>query len=232
MKTILLLISILLTNTLFAQFGEKKFYINANYIYTTTSKLYLQPNSSDPFIRGTHEDLEDIWSYSGEFGYRLSEEITITLGAEYVEKTFVNQGMNLGGTRAVMTDGFKVIPLELSLYYTLPFSTERFKFFMGGGGGLYFGTHIRRLGDVSVSTEARKVGYGIQVAVGMDYLLNEYFSLRTQMRFRDPEFEMKNSYSDKVVNYGGRVYLLSNQTFSSKVNIDGISFAVGILFRF
>jgi outer membrane protein W len=231
MKTKSVLIIILLANILFAQTGEKKFYINANYIYTTTAKLYLQPNSSDPFIRGTHEDLEDLWSYSGEIGYSLSEEIIIAIGLEYVEKTFVNHNMNLGGTRAVMTDGFKVIPLELSLYYTLPFSTEMFKFFMGGGGGLYFGTHIRRLGDVSVSNESRKVGYGIQVAVGMDYLFNEYFSIRAQMRFRDPEFEMKSSYSNKVVNYGGRTFLLSNQTFSSKVNIDGISFAIGLVFR-
>jgi len=52
------------------------------------------------------------------------------------------------------------------------------------------------------------------------------------MRFRDPEFEMENSYPDKIVNYGGKTYLLSSQTFSSKVNIDGISFAIGILFQF
>lgn len=232
MKAKFIILFFIAATSLFAQYNGKRFYFSANYIYTTTSKLYLQPNSSDPVIRGTHDDLEDIWSYSGELGYRVFEDISLGLSGEYLKKTFTNDNMNLGGIRATMTDGFEVYPVELTIYYTLPFSTESFKFFMGGGGGLYFGNHIRRLGDVSVSTESRKIGYGIQVAVGMDYLFYKNFAVRGQMRFRDPEFEMKNSYSSKTINYEGRTFILSSQTFSSKVNVDGISFAIGILFQF
>lgn len=232
MKAKLFILFLIITSSLFAQYNGKRLYFSVNYIYTTSSKLFLQPNSSDPVIRGTHDNLEDIWSYSGEIGYRLFEDITLGLSGEYLKKTFTNDNMNLGGISASMKDGFEVIPVELSIYYTLPFSTESFKFFMGGGGGLYFGNHIRQLGDVSVSTESRKIGYGIQVAVGMDYLFYKNFAVRGQMRFRDPEFEMKNSYSSKTIHYEGRTFILSSQTFSSKVNVDGISFAVGILFQF
>jgi len=232
MITKALAILLLISSTLLAQYNGSKLYLSANYIFTTTSKLYLQPNSSDAIVRGTHENLDDIWSYSSEVGYRISEDIILALSFEFVEKTFVNQNMRLGGIRMITTDGYKFIPVEFSIYYSLPFSTENFKFFMGGGGGLYFGNHIRRLGDISVSSSIKKIGYGIQVSVGMDYLINKFIALRTQMRFRDPEFEMNNTYSSQTVNYDGRTFLLSSKTFSSKVNVDGISFAVGLLFHF
>ncbi len=232
MKAKITVIFFIFSVSLLAQNEWNRFDISVNYIYTATSKLYLQPNSSDPIIRGTHDDLDDIWSYSGEIGYRIYEDLVIGLGVEYIRKTYTNRNMNLGGVRASMKDGYKVIPLDLTIYYTLPFSTEFFKFFMGGGGGLYFGEHIRELGDVSVSTISRKIGYGIHVAVGMDYIFYKNFALRTQMRFRNPEFEMKNKYSSNIVNYNGRAYLLASDTFSSKVDIDGISFTIGIMYQF
>lgn len=232
MKAKITVIFLLLSLPLYSQYDGKKFGITLNYVYTATSKLYLQPNSSDPIIRGTHENLDDIWSYSGEIGYRIFEDIVIGLGAEYVEKTFTNRNMNLGGTRAAMKDGYKVIPIELTVYYTLPFSTEFFKFFMGGGGGFYLGEHIRKLGNVTVSNESKKVGFGIHVAVGMDYIAHKYFAVRAQMRFRNPEFEMKNKYSGNLVDYEGRTFLLSSDTFNSKVNLDGITFVIGVLFQF
>ena len=231
MKTKITVIFFFIALSIYAQYNGNRFEVTANYIYTATSKLYLQPNSSDPIIRGTHENLDGIWSYSGEIGYRVYEDIVIGLGVEYIEKTFTNRNMNLGGIRAVMKDGYKVIPVTLTAYYTLPFSTEFFKFFMGGGGGLYFGKHIRHLGDITASTISNKVGYGIHVTVGMDYVFRKNFALRTQMRFRNPEFEMHNKYSSNVVNYDGRTFLLSTDTFDSKVDIDGISFVVGILFQ-
>ena len=232
MKTKITVTFFLVAVTIYAQYNENKFEITANYIYTATSKLYLQPNSSDPIIRGTHDDLDDIWSYSAEIGCRIYEDIMIGLAVEYVKKTFTNRNMNLGGISAVMNDGYRVIPVDLTIYYTLPFSTEFFKFFMGGGGGLYFGGHIRQLGDVTASTISSKIGYGIHVTVGMDYLFNKRFALRTQMRFRNPQFEMKSQYSSNIVNYDGRAFLLPSNTFDSKVDIDGVSFVAGILFQF
>ena len=215
-----------------AQYDGKKFAFTVNYMYTTTSKLYLQPNSSDEIVRGTHENLDAINSYSGEISYRVLDEIVIGLSAEYMKKTFLNRNMTLGGMRIEMNDGYKLIPVEMTVYYTLPFSTDLFKFFMGGGGGLYFGEHIRKLGNVTSTTETRKIGYGIHVTVGLDYIINKMLAVRGQMRFRDPEFEMKNKYSSTIVNYGDRTFLLSSDTFSSKVNIDGISFLLGVVFQF
>ena len=232
MKLKILLILIFISIVVNAQYNGKNFALSVNYTYTATSKLYLQPNSSDAVLRGTHEYLDNIYNFSTEFGYRVYRDIVVGISLAYIQKTFTNTNIALGDNRASMKDGYNVIPVELTIYYTMPFSTDYFKFFMGGGGGLYFGNHIRTLGDVTASTISRKIGYGIQIAVGMDYLLNDQFAVRGQIRFSDPEFEMKNKYSNRYVTYEGKTYYLSADTFDSKVNIDGISFAIGLVFQF
>lgn len=209
-----------------AQANGKDFGISFNLNYTTTSQLYLQPDSPDLILRGTHQNLDGIYSYSIDVRYQVSESIILGIGSESIKKTFDNS-INLGGVRALMKDGYKMISVEFSAYYLIPFSTERFKFYMGGGFGLYIGEQIRELGDVSISNESKKIGYGINVSIGMDFLVNQFLSIRTQMRFRDPEFEMESKYSDTMVNYNGKSYILPSEKFTSKVNIDGITFAVG-----
>jgi len=137
-----LMIFFLISLPLLAQANEKKIGVSFNLNHTTTSKLFLQPNASDQFIRNTHENLDGITSYSVEARYQISEAVIIGLGSEIIKKTFENS-INLGGLRAKMNDGYQMIPIELSGYYLIPFSREHFKFFMGGGFGLYFGKQIR-----------------------------------------------------------------------------------------
>lgn len=222
---------VILPSGLLAQANGKDFGLSLNLNYTTTSQLYLQPNSPDPVIRNTSQPLDKISSYSAELRYSYSESILFGISSEYIKKTFGNS-INLGGMAVKVTDGYKVIPVELSLYYLLPFSTELFKFFMGGGFGFYIGEQIRELGDVTASNTGRKIGFGIQVSVGMDYLVNSFIAVRGQMRFREPDFEMKSTYSNKIVHYEDRTFQLPTQSFDSKVIIDGITFTIGAVLNF
>lgn len=215
-----------------AQSEDNKFSISLNYNYTTTSRLYLQPNSSDPFLRNLYNELEDIYSVSAEFRFEILEELLIGLGCEFINKTFQNPNFNLGGRRIEIKDGFNVIPVEMSIYYLLPFSTHKFKFFMGGGAGIYIGKHIREFGDVFFENEKSQIGYGIHVGVGMEYFIKDFLSIRGQMRFRDPEFKMKSRYSNSIVNYNGNSYLISADSYNSKANIDGVTFTIGAVFNF
>lgn len=214
-----------------AQANGRDFGVSFNINYTTTSQLYLQPNSPDPIIRNSHQSINDIYSYSFDVRYCLTENVIIGVGSEYIKKTFDNN-INLGGVRATMNDGYKVMPVDISIYYLVPFSTEKFKFFMGGGIGFYIGEHIRELGDVTVSSESKKIGYGIQISVGMDFVMYKFLSIRGQMRFREPEFDMISKYSDINVKYNGKSYILPTDSFSSKVNIDGITFTLGAVINF
>jgi len=214
----------------FPQYNGSNFNFAISYNYTTTSKLYFQPNSSDPVLRSDYENLDGIYNISVEFRYKIFESMILGLGSEFIQKSFTNRNFIIQGDRAEIKEGYNLIPIELTIYYLLPFSTERFKFFMGGGGGLYFGKHIREFGNVNFNSAELSTGYGINVSVGLDYLVNEFISVRGQMRFRDPELIMKSKYSGSNSIYKGKSYLLSDNTYTTKVNIDGVTFTIGLTF--
>jgi hypothetical protein len=52
------------------------------------------------------------------------------------------------------------------------------------------------------------------------------------MRFRNPEFTITSEYQKRIVEYKGEQVVLSIKTFTSKVDIDGITFTFGIAFYF
>lgn len=196
--------------------------------YTNTSKLFLQPKSADPIVRAAYNELRDIYSLSGEIRIQLFESLSCGLWIEYMKKTFTNKNVNLGSFSADVKDGYIIFPVEISIYYFLPFSTEKFKFYMGGGLGTYFADHIRKVGNVTSVRNGINFGYGIQVSVTVDYKLHEFIFVRSQMRFRDPEIEMRNKYSNNYVTYENRMYRIYKQDFNTKVNVDGITFSIGI----
>jgi len=225
------LIILCLSSTLIYSQIISKFDFTINYNYTNTSKLFLQPKSSDLIVRASYNELEDIYSLSGEIRFQIFESIYSGLWIETMEKTFINKNFNLGSISIDINDGYRIIPLELSLYYFLPFSTERFKFYMGGGFGFYFGKSLRQFENISAINDGVNFSYGIQVSVSMDYLINNSIFLRTQMRFRDPEIELKSKYSNNSFTYKNRTYYIHSQYFTTKVNVDGTTFSIGIGIR-
>ena len=77
-----------------------------------------------------------------------------------------------------------------------------------------------------------ELGYGIQVSLGMDYLVYNFVSVRGEMRFRDPSFENRSKYNKDLVTYEGRTYQLTNKEVDSEININGITFRIGAVFHF
>ncbi|MGE5431962.1 MAG: hypothetical protein ACM3QX_12850 [Syntrophomonadaceae bacterium] len=214
----------------------KNFSLSLNYNYTTTARIFLNPKSPDEILRNNAFYMEDIFSPSAELRYSITGDILIGLNIEYIRK--VEMGPNLtvlgsAGTQTIMVeDGFKVIPIELSVYYLLPFSTERFKFMMGGGLAYYYGEHLRKFGDEEISNLKRDFAYGIQAVVSSDYMINNFISVRGEMKFRDPELEVTSKYKIKRVNYEGATIVLGQDSFSSKINIDGVTFTLGMALHF
>ena len=235
MKTkIAALVIIILSANAFPQFN-KTFGVSINSVYNTSARIYLSPNSSDIILRNNSSLIEDIFDPSIDFRYRLSESIIIGFNTEYMTATSVGPNLTvfLGNSTVTINveDGFQLIPLEFSGYYILPFSTEQFKFLMGGGVGYYIGSHIRKFGDVEVSNAERKAAYGIHVSISMDYLIRDFISVRGEMKFRDPQFTVKSKYSKRDVNYNGNIIRLAQDSFDSKINVDGVSFVLGLAFH-
>lgn len=228
---ILLIFAIIFYESTLAQFNGSVYNVSVGYNYTTTSKLYLQPNVSDPVLQTEHQNLDGIYNFSFEFRYKVLENMILGVGSEFIKKTYTNRNFILEGDRLEITEGFILIPVEMVIYYLLPFSTEKFKFLMGGGAGLYFGKHIREIGDVNFISDKLAADFGINVSIGLEYLINNLISIRGQMRFRDPELKLKSKYSSSSVYYNNKNYLLSNKVISTKVNVDGLTFTIGVSFN-
>lgn len=219
-----------------AQYNGNEFGISASYSYTTSSKLFYFPKAEDPFLRNQSVSLEDISSISFELKYRVSEAIIAGLNVGYMDHSGYIKPVTVIGDAGVVNleanDGFTMIPVELSIYYFLPFSSDNFKFYMGGGAGFYLGNHTRSLGSLEVENVQRENAYGIHVLVGMDYMIYDFLSVKGEMKFRDPEFEVVNSYKDNTINYRGKEYFVSGNKYDAGVNIDGIMFTIGVAYHF
>lgn len=225
----------LFTSLLNAQYSEKKMSIGFSAVYTTSAKIYLSPNSSDAFVRNFSFPLSDIVNTALDARYRIMENLLVGLNIEYMDKTSPGSSVTFlstnNSTKSVeVEDGFRLIPVELSLYYILPFSTERFKFLLGGGAGYYWGEHLRKIGVAEVSNIERKIAYGIQVSVSMEYLIFDYLAVRGEMKFRDPQFSVKSKYSSGQILYNGEIVKPPHESFNSKINVDGVTFIVGAAF--
>ena len=63
----------------------------------------------------------------------------------------------------------------------------------------------------------------------MDYLIYDYLSVRGEMKFRDPQFEVKSKYDKTDVDILGHTYVLPQNSYDTKFNVDGITFTAGVV---
>ncbi len=221
---------------LLAQYNGNDFSVCVSGVYTTSASIFLNPNSSDFELRNQSFDIEDIFNPGMELSYRVSEPLILSLNVEYIKKTKTAPNLNafLSGTIVTLDveDGFFMIPFELTAYYVLPVSTQRFKFLMGGGAAYYYGEFIRKVGDAEVTNLEHDNAFGIHVSVTTDYVVTDYLFIRFQMKFRDPEFTVKSRYNKEEVEYQDHLITLPQEPFETKVNIDGVTFLLGAAFQF
>jgi hypothetical protein len=200
-----------------AQFGDKDFSIGINGVYTTNARDFLNPNSSDPVLRNHANEISGIFNPAVDFRYRITDDIILGIGTEYMKVTSMGPNLTAFVGNSTVTiyvnDGFLLIPIEISGYYILPFSTEKFKFLMGGGAGYYYGKHIREFGNASVYTVSRDFAYGIHVSVSMDYLILDNFTIHSEMKFRDPQFKVESAYDRLELDYHNEKVELAQRTF-------------------
>lgn len=229
-------VTILFAVPLYSQFHENNFSISINAVYTTSADIFLNPNSSDIVVRNKPFVVEDIFNPSLDIRYRFNEWFILGLNFEYMKKSAVGPNLTVFlGNRIVVfevEDGFKVIPVELTAHYLFPFSTDQFIFMMGGGMGYYRGEFTRKFSDVDLSIQRRQVAIGIHVSASMDYMPLEFFSIRFEMKFRDPQYKVTSKYNKTTVLYQGNEIPLHDDAFETKVNVNGVTFVLGGVFYF
>ncbi|MGB5288964.1 MAG: hypothetical protein WBQ32_06130 [Ignavibacteriaceae bacterium] len=235
LKTLLLsIIFFLFSMTSPAQFGENNFGVAINAVYTTSADIFLNPSASNLDVRNKSYTLENIWNPGFDIRYRFSEEFILGLNVEYVNKTgkAPNLVAFIGNQVVVLEveDGFRVVPIEITVHYFFPFSTEDFKFLMGGGLGYYHGEFIRKIGDVELEVVQRKIALGIHVSASLDYIIHKNLSARFEMKFRNPQYNVKSKYTKTIVT--GTSITLPGEAFETKIDVDGLTFGFGLVINF
>ena len=201
--------------------------------FNTSSKLFHHPNDPDDFIRSQFLPLNNIPSAGIDVRHTF-EPLHLSLGIslEYITK---NESFTLSVSESQLIpvkDGFTVIPLELSGYIPIPVGNDRIQVYMGGGAGAYFGSRHHSRGSATAPTADRKIGYGIHVLSGLEYVVQSDFLLRIELKFRDVQFETINRFEQTSTIYAGSVVPLEQTPLNSRINIDGMTFSVGVAFRF
>lgn len=206
----------------FANAQQKRFSVSAKGSLTTGSQLFPNPNSPDELQRAQFSSIKGIYGFGLEFRYRFPEtDLSVALSADYLRRVEATD-IRAAGRTIPNEDGYRVIPLELTGYFLIPISGERFGVYMGGGAGAYFGKRLWRRANVEATTLDTRIGVGIHVLSGISYRFTDFFSLNAEMKFRDLQFESVNQFPQEQVLFGTTLVSLPRGPQASRVHTDGM----------
>lgn len=234
MKKILVATLVLVSSI--SLFPQKALSLSVGTGYGTASKIIPYPRVTDFDLRETEISLGSSLFPRIEIGYAISAELTAALSLEYASKRSEFYGQTVdsyNGTIFIpVKDGYTFVPVELTLNYILPFSSESFQLFIGGGGGLYFISSKREVAGIKPGSGAAKTGYGIHIVSGFDYYFSDTFGMTFSMKFRDPEVEFKGEYGSSEGSFNGNKVTLGTTDFNQKLSLEGTVFILALKARF
>lgn len=222
---------VMLLGQLIAQSQERLLSLTLRGGYTTTSKVFYNPDSPSPNLRGQYNGIDNLYGLGFELrcvipGY----SVALTLAAEYLSKSDEKTQLVgfLNPPRALpVKEGLRLIPIELGALIFVPLGSDRVRLTMGGGLGAYIGKRYLTIAGVEAAQQNKPVSYGIHVETSFDYRITPKLFARAEMRFRDPEFTTESRFSQQATQYGGVLILLPRDPFRARINVNGMNFGVG-----
>lgn len=199
--------------------------------FTTEGQIYPNPTLTDPFSRSLSYVVDDALGAGAELIYRIGgSNLAFSLATEIVSATGEREMPVSGGRGIPVEDGFRAIPIEFTGYFIIPVSGRYFRFYMGGGAGMYLGRRIYRLAGTDAPAVSTRPGYGIHAIVGAGYRVTEWFSILGDLKFRDLQFESTNQFNVTQILYNGIAINVPERPFESSIHVDGMTFQLGIAF--
>ncbi|MCI0708227.1 MAG: hypothetical protein L0Y80_12185 [Ignavibacteriae bacterium] len=230
------LLTVVLCGTTVLRADDPVFSLTLRGSYTTTSKVFFNPNGSTEDLRGQYFSLDGIFGAGLEARYQLPVEgFFVTLSGEYFSK-IREQDQILGfagsGERFPVVDGFDFVPIEFGLHTYIPLGTETARLSMGGGLGVYIGKRVLRVAGVDAVAQNSAVGVGIHISSGFEYRVYPGILLRGEMKFRDPELKTVNKYTKQSADLdgdGSPDLVFPPNEVPGRINIDGFTFSAGVV---
>jgi hypothetical protein len=212
--------------------GEKNVAAILRGTYTTTSKTFFNPDAAAEEQRSQYVQLDGIIGGGIELRYRFpGENVFLTLSVDDLSK--VQERLQLvafaPSRRLPVTEGVRLIPVELGLHTFIPLGSETMRLSMGGGIGAYFGERVLRVAGVDAETRNRPMHIGIHIASGFEYLLLSGVWVRGDMKFRDPELRTVSRFTQEQTQYESVLIVFPQNEFSSRINVNGMAFSLGVV---
>lgn len=236
MRRFLLLTFVMIAGTgrLSAQITDWSLSVGVRGSYTTSSKVFANPDSPSPDVRSQYLDFSNIYGGGIEFRFKNPDDnFFVSLSVEYLSKRQEQSQLTALTTparRVDVTDGFRLIPVELGANIFIPLGSEKVRMAMGGGLGLYYGQRILSVAGANARQQNKPISYGIHVESSFDYRIVSRISVRAEMRFRDPEVTTENQFEESTVLVNGAPVRLPQNSFKTKINVNGLSFGLGVVF--
>ncbi len=207
---------------------------------STESKLFTNVSSPDDLARASYFP----------FGARLGGgvdirrtvpdlHLTFGLSAEYLAAsgTFVLPASSLSPGSAsdfpvTVHDGYSLMPVELTAYFTIPLGAEDTRLYIGGGTGVYAGERNFMVGPARAANVERSPGFGIHVLTGVEFDLSSLLTMRCEVKFRDAHFSSTDRFTSASTVVSGQTIALPPTPLDSRVNVDGMDLSLHLACRF
>lgn len=230
--TLCVLIAVVIVHTC-SRAQEKPFSLAVYGSFTTSSKIFHHAGDPDELIRNQFYPVDDIFG-AGIDLRRSIETIGIQIGinVDYISRS-EKFNFPITSSRTVpASDGFTAIPVELSGYFIIPVGDENVQLYMGGGFGMYIGHRRYAIADVEAPALGKKMQTGIHIVSGVQYTVIPSLALRSELKFRNVQFETTNKFLQSSARYQGSTISLPQQPIVSRVNIDGMILTFGVVYLF
>jgi hypothetical protein len=73
------------------------------------------------------------------------------------------------------------------------------------------------------------VAIGIHVLTGLDFSLTSILRIRSELKFRDPQFDVRNTFNQSSVVYDGVRIRLDQNPATTRINLNGIAYSAGLV---
>lgn len=226
------------TNEIKTYNGNAAFTLQVYGTYVSSAELQNNIKSGISFVRDASIELNGGYGYGGEltFNPRFSNfDVIFYASSEYLkvkdDELLMRFENDSAASSVRFTEEYKLIPFEAGLKWSLPISTERFKVYIGGGGGVYFGSRTRQIGPYKTSNLSHKAGYSINVLAGLEYFVERNLSFDFEFKFREASFESEDRFETDYITINGNIYNMDNPV-NSRLLIDGTRISAGLKYHF
>jgi hypothetical protein len=137
-----------------------------------------------------------------------------------------------GDLAVPITDGYELMPVEVSAYYSVPISSNTFVFYLGGGAGYYSGKRNYSVVNVASRTTETDGVIGIHVSTGLRWMITPFLGIDGQLRFRDPQINATNVFDQRSTRLDGVTIPLQQGPIHTQINLNGINYSAGLAIVF